>query len=169
MHQCLKAVILACCLCSVKGQPANEGTETAGDRLLILLVILIIITTIALWEASRRVVGFVVPKNEPRELFREDPDTQPDAEDDLPLPPPAEEPPADSEEEERVRLERERELVRLQAVADEAQAAYEEGLRQRGVRVYGPEPDDEPNPRPPRAPEHPAHQGPESSLRSLNY
>ena len=156
MQQCLRAVVLACCLCAARGQP-QQTQEQSSDWLIWMAVILIVITTLAVWEAFKWVLSWVrdycsrrgLPGRLPIGRVQEE-DEQPDAEDDLAPPPPV------GREQEREERERER-LARL-LVEQEAQQAFEEGLRRRGDRVYRPEPDGEPFPRPPSPPRSPRQQ-----------
>ena len=48
-----RAVSLACCLCYAKAQPGNPGPENPGDFLLYVIVILLMISGVAVWEAAR--------------------------------------------------------------------------------------------------------------------
>ena len=159
LQQCIKAVVLACCLGTVRGQPTQDTHDGSSDRLLLGVLVLIVIAAIALWEAGRHLMGRMrtfsqlqvttdssPPPRPPVEPQVVGPDRQPDAEDDLADLPPLHPVEAELEREEREREERERQLAE-----EQAQALYEEGLRRRGARVYGPEPDFEP-PRPPSVP-----------------
>ena len=146
VQQGLRVVLLACCLCYVKAQPDPVQTESAGDVLLGIVIILVMISAVAMWEAAKALLRAtrrvcIQERSPAREPESDDAQglaqEQPDAEDELPevpLPPPAEPP----EREERERLER------------EVQVQYEEGVRRRGARVYLPEPDIEPAPAVPR-------------------
>ena len=159
LQQCIKAVVLACCLGTVRGQPTQDTHDGSSDRLLLGVLVLIVIAAIALWEAGRHLMGRMrtfsqlqvttdrsPPPRPPVEPQGVGPDRQPDAEDDLADLPPLHPVEAELEREERERQERERQLAE-----EQVQALYEEGLRRRGARVYGPEPDFEP-PRPPSPP-----------------
>ena len=157
--QCLRAVILACCLVASRAQPGLQDREAGGDWLLFAVILMGMVATIAMWEACRQGFAYLralcsprphepepyPPLPPPREAPIEALEPQPDAEDDLRELPDTPDRAQEREEREGERLARERE-------AREAQEAFEEGLRRRGARVYGPEPDDEPRPpTPPRA------------------
>ena len=167
VEQCLKAVVLACCLCTTKGQPTSTMTDNASDRILAVLLALLVIAAIALWEVGRFVVRSLgaycrprpveAPPPPPPVLADTAPDEQPDAEDDLQDMPGLQ--PLVPEEDRAHREEREREQAVRAEEAEVAQAEYEAGLRRQGARVYGPEPDVEPVPRPPEHPP-PQEQGP---------
>ena len=134
MNQCLRAVVLACCLCACRGQPERE--DVVADRVLLGIGLLVVIASVAVWELLRFCVRGIVdgscccrrqavePEAEGQHVIDE---PQPDVEDDLvdhnnplappivPTPPPEVPPP-------------------------------QEGLRRRGQRIYAPEPDHEPQP-----------------------
>ena len=149
-EQRLRALILACCLCAAKAQPGPQNGDAGVDRLLVGIIILIVVTTIALWEMGRQLCGMAArccqrrlsARNAPQRPEGHD-NPQPDAEDDLvevPLPPPPQPP----EEEPQDRPQRNRPIGEVHR-AD--QGGGEAGLRQRGARVYRPEPDQEPQAR----------------------
>ena len=140
LDQCLRAVLLACCLCTVQGQPQPQPEEANTDRLLGFVVFLIMVATVAVWEATKHVYRMVMSSCCSRSRAREAPEReilpQPDDEDELEEAPilPLNRPPRDLS------------LVRRpqRVIDEERQARFEEGLRQRGARVYQPEPDQEP-------------------------
>ena len=146
--QCLKAVILACCLCTTRGQPQPQSEDTGSDWILGLVMFVVIVAAIGLWEACRCVCRNLLVRGPQRNSRRmaqaraaERDDPQPDDEDELveaPLPPPVE-PPPETEVVEGLQIPRPQ-----RPVDETGQAQYEEGLRRRGARVYRVEPDQEP-------------------------
>ena len=86
LQQCIKAVVLACCLGTVRGQPNQETHDGSSDRVLIGMLGLIIAAAIALWEASRVLIGRL------REMYSWT--TSRPSRDPLPRPPPRPESPA---------------------------------------------------------------------------
>ena len=148
-RECLLAVILASCLRTADAQPGNQ--EGSGDRVLWVVVVLIIISTISVWECLRGLVRGVenrcrrrragelpdLPEPEPDHEGPDEP--QPLQEDEL-----VEEvdfdPPNPPEELPEPHL------------PDVPEPQPDIGLRRRPMPVHGPEPDDEPGPQPPRTP-----------------
>ena len=140
--QCLRAVILACCLVASRAQPGLQDREAGGDWLLFAVILLGMIATIVMWEACRQGFAYLralcsprphepepyPPLPPPREAPIEVLEPQPDAEDDLRELPDTPDRVQEREEREGERLARERE-------AREAQEAFEEGLRRRGARA----------------------------------
>ena len=146
LRECLLAVILACCLRTADAQP--KESEASGDRLLMVIVIMIIISAIGVWECLRGLISKGMTCRRGRGIIEGAPgvagsdaesegSAEPQPEDELvdgAHEPPPPEPP-------------------VELIPDPPQPPVERDLRQRrGLPVYAPEPDDEPAPVPPPHP-----------------
>ena len=144
--ECLMAVILACCLRAADAHPGSEGSS--GDKVLWAAIILIIISSIAVWEGLRGLVrvGDRWCRRRIGVSVQDAPEPEPDGEElDEPQP---------DQEDELV----EEEYPRPPVAAPEPPLPQDDiGLRRRPMPVHGPEPDDEPLPQPPRNPPPPDH------------
>ena len=80
VKDCLRAVILACCLCNARATKDQDRTQSSEDWSLVVFAALISITSIAVWEACKACLRAVfrqaedllrprLPAPEPEELF----------------------------------------------------------------------------------------------------
>ena len=147
LTECLQAVVLACCLCCVQAQPQHADIT---DYTLCFFMALIMISTVALWEAGRVMIrglrGFCRAR---RPLLRE---PEPESEDESDRERRVEREPDQEDELAEASQQRAQHSMRRQEEEESAggtgNAATE--LRRRGARVYLPEP--EPVPDNPTAP-----------------